>query len=301
MDSYSLICFTKLYQLGSIHKAADELYISPQSMSKRLQRLEEELGQMLFERSPSGLAPTPHAHQLAYSANIILNEYERVRAVFNGQTNDSACTLHIASTYGVPKRLSLAFIQDFYRENPSIRLDLVEYPEYPIFDMLDEGKIDFAFLPEPIDIVKYEIEYCFSHRYCLVVNKAHPLAERDSVEYRDLNGIPLAIKGRDYSFYPVNMTRFSRGGLTPQILLEISDDSLIVEVAKQNWCAGITADFFAEQYADDRVAVIPFCDDSFTRNIFLVRRKNQEMSAAEKRFWTFTTDWIQKNMEDSGR
>ena len=84
MDSYSLICFTKLYQLGSIHKAADELYISPQSMSKRLQRLEEELGQMLFERSPSGLAPTPHAHQLAYSANIILNEYERVRAVFNG-------------------------------------------------------------------------------------------------------------------------------------------------------------------------------------------------------------------------
>ena len=65
MDSYSLICFTKLYQLGSIHKAADELYISPQSMSKRLQRLEEELGQTLFDRSPSGLTPTPHAHQLA--------------------------------------------------------------------------------------------------------------------------------------------------------------------------------------------------------------------------------------------
>ena len=92
----------------------------------------------------------------------------------------------------------------------------------------------------------------------------------------------------------------ARGGLTPQILLEISDDSLIVEAAKQNWCAGITADFFARQYADDQVAIIPFRDDSFTRNVFLVRRKNQEMSSAEKRFWAFTPDWIGKNMEDGG-
>ncbi len=292
MDEYKLECFTKLYRLGSIHKAAEEMFITPQSMSKNLQKLEEELGQTLFIRSAHGLAPTVYAHKLMNSSNIILGECEKIKAEFSGRNTSSGCTLHIASTYGVPKKLTLKFIKSFYKMYPKITLDLVEYPEYPIIDMLDVGKIDLAFLPEPIDVSVYDAEYCFSHKYCLVINRSHPLASRKVINYSDLNGIPLAIKGRDYSFYPGNMTRFSKGGLTPTVLLEISDDSLIVEAAKQNWCAGITADFLAAEYADDNVAVIPFADESFTRNIFLVHRKSYELTEAEEFFRSFTNDWM---------
>lgn len=297
MDERLLNCFVKVYEGGSIHKAAEKLFVTPQAVSKMIKKLEDELGRSLFTRSPQGLNPTIYAHKLYSSSNIILNECSRIKGEFMEESINAVHMLHIAATYGVPKFLTLQFIIDFYDMYPDIHLDLVEYPEYPIYDMLESGRVDFAFLPQPIDLINYEVEFCFSHDFRALVNKNHPLAQNKCIRYKDLNGYPIVLKGRDFSLYPHNITRFVKGGLNPNILLEISDDSLIVEAARQNWGVGISATFLAEEYADSQVAAIPFEDETFVRNVFLVHRREQKMSRAQESFWSFTTDWIEKNRD----
>lgn len=297
MDERLLNCFVKVYESNSIHKASEKLFVTPQAVSKMIKKLEEELGRDLFTRSPLGLNPTIYAHKLYSSSNIILNECSRIKSEFMEESINAVRMLHIATTYGVPKFLTFQFIMDFYDMYPDIHLDLVEYPEYPIYDMLKSGRVDFAFLPQPIDLINYEVEFCFSHDFRALVNKQHPLAKKKIIRYKDLNGYPIVLKGRDFSLYPHNITRFVKGGLNPEILLEISDDSLIVEAAKQNWGVGISATFLANEYADSQVAAIPFEDETFVRNVFLVHRREQKMSRAQESFWNFTTDWIEKNRD----
>ena len=139
--------------------------------------------------------------------------------------------------------------------------------------------------------------YCFSHHYCAVMNKKHPLASKEVLEYKDLNGVPLALKGHEYSIFSGNINRFIKGGLNPTILLETSDDSIIMDAAKKDWCVGITADYLAKEYADDQVAIIPFSDETYARTIFLAWKKGQKLSQKEKQFINFVLKWLGQDNE----
>ena len=56
---------------GSLTKAAEALFVSQPTLSKRLARLEDELGAKLFHRAPSGLSPTSIANYLVDSASPV--------------------------------------------------------------------------------------------------------------------------------------------------------------------------------------------------------------------------------------
>lgn len=296
MNERNLLCFTKVYLLGSIHRAAKELYLSAQAVSKIINRLEEELGEELFVRTKDGMYPTPFADKLKERADIILFQYSKIRDELLDNPAHKIPVLRIASTYAVLKYLSLDFFKEFYDQYPDIRLNFVEYPEYPIYEMLKKGQLDLAFLPETVDLNQFEFMFCFSHKYCAVMHVSHPLAEKEVLEYRDLNQIPVALKGREYATFPANVTRFAKGGLTPVIQLETSDDSLIVDAAKKNWCVGITADYLAKEYADNQTAIRPFTDESFARNIFLTWRKEYKLTPPTECFIQYMKDWKENNI-----
>lgn len=299
MNERNLNCFIKVYQLGSLHRAAQDLYLSVQAVSRIINKLEEELGESLFIRSTSGLFPTPAADKLKDHAEIILEQYGKIKQDLRHEEDEEVSTLRIASTYAVLKYLSVDFIKSFYKEYPNIRLNFVEYPEYPIYEMLKKGQLNVAFLPLPIDVKLFDMVYCFSHHYCAVMNKKHPLAKKKILEYKDLNGVPLALKGHEYSIFSGNINRFIKGGLNPTILLETSDDSIIMDAAKKDWCVGITADYLAKEYADEQVAIIPFSDETYARTIFLAWKKGQKLNQKEKHFINFVLKWLGQNNEIS--
>lgn len=297
MNERNLKCFMKVYQLGSLHRAAQDMYLSVQAVSRTITKLEEEVGENLFIRSSSGLYPTPAAAKLKEHASIILEQFDKIKEDLSHTDTEEVSTLRIASTYAVLKYLSVDFIKSFYKEYPNIRLNFVEYPEYPIYEMLKKGQLNVAFLPLPIDVKLFDMVYCFSHHYCAVMNVKHPLANKKVLEYKDLNGVPLALKGHEYSIFSGNINRFMKGGLTPTILLETSDDSIIMDAAKKDWCVGITADYLAKEYADDQIAIIPFSDESYARTIFLAWKKGQKLSQKEKHFINYVLKWLGQDNE----
>lgn len=292
MNERNLKCFIKVYELGSLHRAAQALYLSVQAVSRIINKLEEEIEETLFIRSSSGLYPTPAANKLKEHAEIILYQYKKIKEDLSQEQHEQVSTLRIASTYAVLKYLTVDFIKSFYKAYPNIRLNFVEYPEYPIYEMLERGQLNVAFLPQPIDVKLFDMVYCFTHHYCAVVNKRHPLAQKKVLEYKDLNGIPLALKGHEYSIFSGNINRFIKGGLKPEILLETSDDSIIMDAAKKDWCVGITADYLATEYADSQVAIIPFTDESYARTIFLAWKKGQKLSIKEEQFIHYVLKWL---------
>lgn len=51
--------FTEVYRQKSLGQAAANLYISRQSLSTSIRKIEQELGVTLFVRSAGGVTPTP--------------------------------------------------------------------------------------------------------------------------------------------------------------------------------------------------------------------------------------------------
>ena len=106
-------------------------------------------------------------------------------------------------------------------------------------------EIELAFLPAPIDYSQYDALFCFSWKYCLIINKKHPLVQKKIINYTELDGVPLALKGRSYSVFSSNISRFLKEGVNSNILLETTSDMLINQVAKANAGVGVSLSFIA--------------------------------------------------------
>ena len=68
---------TELFRAGKMSKAAENLFITQPALSQCVQRIEQQLGFKLFERSNKGLTPTPKGQLFYETAQQITNVYQQ--------------------------------------------------------------------------------------------------------------------------------------------------------------------------------------------------------------------------------
>lgn len=75
MTFEQLYYFTEVYRQKSLGQAANNLYISRQSLSASIRKIEQELDTLLFTRSVGGITPTPAGIEFYHHAQDILEKY----------------------------------------------------------------------------------------------------------------------------------------------------------------------------------------------------------------------------------
>src|SRR5882757_8724859 len=80
MDPQKLLYLVEIFDKGSLKKAAKGLEISQPALSKSMGRLEASLGVKLFDRTPTGIAPTAFGEILYSHARSIKGEIERAQS-----------------------------------------------------------------------------------------------------------------------------------------------------------------------------------------------------------------------------
>lgn len=295
MNKRELSYFLKVYEYKSIKKAAEDLFISSQGLSKTIKNLESELGVTLFTRTSQGVEPTIHAHNLRRRAKIIITEFENIKNDMLLEKEVTTTVLHVSSTYGMLKYLTLDFIQEFYAQYPNIRLNIMEYPETLIEYMLKEEQIEIAFLSAPVDATNFEANFCVSHKNYLIINKNNPLAKKDCITFEDLRDVPIAVSGREFNTYNNSINLWLKNGVTPNILLETSEVRFIHEVARRNWGIGIILDFIAygDKSADTVIRPVP--GESCGKDVYLVKKVGSTLSKEAQCFEDFTLEWLKNN------
>jgi DNA-binding transcriptional LysR family regulator len=296
MNKRELNYFLKVYEYKSIKRAAEDLFISSQGLSKTIKNLEIELGVKLFTRTAQGVEPTIHSHNLKRRAKIIIAEFENIKNDMLLETEITTTVLHVSSTYSMFKYLTLDFVQEFYTQYPNIRLNIMEYPEMLIEYMLKENQIEIAFLSAPIDNIHFESKFCVTHKNRLIINKSHPLAKKDYISFEDLKDIPIAISGREFNTYNYSIDLWLKNGVTPNILLETSETNLILEVAKRNLGIGITLDFIAQENKNDETVIRSVPDNSCGKDVYLVKKIGQTLSKEAQFFEDFALGWFNKSI-----
>ncbi|MCR3761417.1 LysR family transcriptional regulator [Clostridium felsineum] len=295
MNKRELNYFLKVYENKSIKRAAEALFISSQGLSKTIKNLEAELSVQLFKRTSHGVEPTIHAHNLNRRAKIIIEEFENIKNDMLLDKKVNTTVLRVLSTFNMLKYLTLDFIQDFYTQFPNIRLDIVEYPEEPIEIMLKDEQVEIAFLSSPIDTNNFEAKFCTTHKNCLIINKNNPLSKKNHITFEDLRNIPIAVNGREFKTYKTSVNLWLKNGVTPNVLLETSEETLIHEVAKRNLGIGISLDFLAHGDKNDHIVIRPVPDKSCTKDVYIVKKSGKKLSTEAKCFEKFTLEWLKNN------
>lgn len=129
MNIKDLEYFKATCQTRSITKAARQLYITPQGLSKTIKNLEFELHTTLLNRTPSGITLTETGQFLYEQLPDFLDNYYTIYNEIQKITQYQNHEIDLLSAYGILRLVTPECIQDFTRKHPEISLHYREYPD----------------------------------------------------------------------------------------------------------------------------------------------------------------------------
>lgn len=293
MNTTDLVYFCAAYELKNISRAAKASYITPQGMSRALQKLESELDVTLFDRTKKGIIPTVYADALYENSKFLINSLNNMKERIHNTDRSGIRELNVAMTLGVIDYLSVDFIMDFQARHPEIRLNIIMNTDCRVAELLRRDQADVGIIMGPVDVLAFDGVLFTSHRHCIILSKDHPLAKKKTISYQDLDGEPMAIAGREFSAYQNNMNRFLSAGVRPEIVFEVSEIESVHAFAQQNRGIGFTVDFAAFSHPRENTVILPLEDKNCLLQSFLITKKGKFLSGEARIFHEYALEWVE--------
>lgn len=179
MDEKDCEVLLSLYETKNITKTAEKLYITQPAITKRVQKLEEDLGTILFLRSKKGIVFTPAGEKIIPYAENILSCNRMIREqVVVGQ--DTVCgSLNIGASLNVAHYRLPQVLKTYTNRYPNVDIQVMTGQSRDLYRLLQKNEISIAILRG-----EYSwddgMELISSEPMCLVYseeNKGRPLTE----------------------------------------------------------------------------------------------------------------------------
>ncbi|MBP2002101.1 DNA-binding transcriptional LysR family regulator [Paenibacillus shirakamiensis] len=226
-----LLAFIIVVEQSSLNKASKLLNLSQPALSRKISKLEEELGVLLFSRKGKRLELT-RTGQMAYTYALeqrkkhlqFLQSISRYK-----QTERSVLTLG-ASLTTIQTTLPL-LVTALMNKYPETELKLVTGKTHEIVSYVRDKKVDFGVVASSIDEPGLLCIPLFEDHLELVVPRQHDLLQAGrTISMEDLGGLPMIIFSKGTWYRRVIDDLFGRYNIVPDIRMEIDSFEAIVRL-----------------------------------------------------------------------
>ena len=236
MDIRQLDYFIVVAQLGSFTKAADELFLSRQALSKAVRNLEHELGQPLLANRDNHLELTDAGRTLLDDAAPVVEAFKQLERRHVGCVGAPALrrTLSVAMAHGTALSMPDRAIDAFREEHPDIVLSVEEVTTETAIDMVRTGESDISLVGSaPQYLEEFDPMLVVETGVYAFVPEDNPLSARKELELSDLDGQPFVTFGKRNHLHRYFVEACEAAGAHPDILMTTSDAELLVRSATQ--------------------------------------------------------------------
>jgi len=190
MEVHQLRYFLAVAEHGGMRAAARACGVTQPSLSKQIQKLEEELGRRLFDRLPRGAALTAAGQSLRPRAEQILGGITRALDAVRADLDIGRGRLRVGAIPTLAPFALPGAVTRFRRRFPDAELSITEDVTANLVEALAADRLDVAYLSLPLDDPRLTHELLFEEPLLAVVAADDPLAERRTVTPKDLAGRP---------------------------------------------------------------------------------------------------------------
>jgi len=215
-------------------RAAARLMISQPSLSKQIRQLEIEVGAKLLWRTKREVRLTPAGASFLRHAREILSQVDRSLSEAQSIGRGDLGILEIGYLSSAAPRIVPRAVQAFRRRYPKVEVRLrMIMPPHPL-SAVRNSQVDFLFIGLPISASNLDIETILEEPMVLAVPAADPLAARNAVSFKSLDGVPMVMWPRHINpeMYDTILGYFKAAGARLNTILETFPlNSLVVAVA----------------------------------------------------------------------
>jgi len=232
--------FVVLARTKNFTRAAEELHLSQSALSRAIQKLEDQLGQPLFERKPREVVLTELGELLLQRAKHILELMEDTFSELSEAGRRGRIRLGAIPTiapYFLPSLLS-----SFAKKYPDIAVIVQEDTTENLIKRCHHGEIDLAILALPLLAKNLEVEALFDEELLLVVPVGHPLATSKTLPIDAVEAFPFVMLNEAHCLTDNIATFCRRKAVQPVTVERTSQLATVQELVSLNHGVSIVPD-----------------------------------------------------------
>ena len=167
--------------------ASEKCFVTQPTLSMQVQKLEDELGVKLFDRSKQPVVPTQTGTEIIAQARKILKEAAELKQIVSNRKGEVAGELRVGIIPTLAPYLLPLFISSFLKHYPKVKISITEQTTEKIIELLKKGSLDTAVMATPLHDNAIQEQPLFYEQFKVYVSKNEKLYKRKYVLPLDID------------------------------------------------------------------------------------------------------------------
>ena len=167
--------------------AAEKCFVTQPTLSMQIQKVEEELGIQIFNRSKKPIQLTEIGQKIVNQAKNIVNEANRIQDIVDQQKGYIGGEFRLGIIPTITPTLLPMFLKNFTQKHPKVKLIIEELHTDEIIFKLNNGHLDAAIAATPLQEEKIKEIVLYFEPFVAYIPEEHATFSKKEIEIDDLN------------------------------------------------------------------------------------------------------------------
>jgi LysR family hydrogen peroxide-inducible transcriptional activator len=278
MELHQLRYFIAIAETASFSRAAERCHVSQPSLSQQIKKLEERLGQRLFDRLGKKVALTEAGKLLLDRVSLIVSHLENAER----EIRDSRETLNKRLSIGALPTIAPYFVpplvERLIARYPDIELTIHEDLTKNLVAATAAGELDLAIVALPINDARLQVRPFHTERLLVAMEKGHPLSKRKKLSLTHL-AEERFIRLSDMHCLGEQVSSFCHERhFNPQIVCHSAQIETLQSLVAQGFGLSFVPEMARKSRHSEQIAYRSLCDYQLERTLTMITNKHRYLS-----------------------
>ena len=216
-------------------KAAEKCFVTQPTLSMQIQKLEDELDILIFDRSKKPIELTDIGRKIVNQAKNIVNESNRIQDIVDQQKGFIGGEFKLGIIPTVMPTLLPMFLKSFIKKHPKIKLKIEELNTQEIISQIKEGHLDAAIVSTPLEEEQIKERVLYYEPFVGYIPKHHRLHNKGKLNVADLeiDDMLLLEDGHCFRDGVINLCKAFKNHKDDQFQLESGSIETLIKLSDE--------------------------------------------------------------------
>ncbi|MEK4274246.1 LysR family transcriptional regulator [Paenibacillus sp. FSL R7-0026] len=287
MELLQLKYFLTVARCEHVTEAAGKLHVTQSSLSKTIQRLEDDLGVPLFDRIGRKLRLNDFGRTFLQRTEKALFELEQGKREIADLSNPDQGTLQLAVTTASTLP---GILREFRKNKPDIQFHVQMVSLENMSRLLHRGEVDFCLASPPIQGDDIECQILYDDPIVVAVPMGHRYADRSSIQLTELKDEWFVGVKQGYGVRDMVDSVCQSAGFLPKYVYEGDEPARLTALVEAE--IGLAFIPSTARNPHERIRYLQVEEHQLVREIALLSHKNRYISKAALEFRSVVMDYF---------
>lgn len=216
-------------------KAAEKCFVTQPTLSTQIQKLEDELDVLIFDRSKKPIELTDVGRKIVLQAKNIVDESDRIQDIVDQQKGFVGGEFKLGIIPTVMPTLLPMFLKAFIKKYPKVKLKIEELTTEEIITRINDGHLDAAIAATPLELDSIKERVLYYEPFVGYIPDDHRLKNKKKIDVSDLdiNDMLLLEDGHCFRDGVINLCKAFKTHHDDQFQLESGSIETLVKLSNE--------------------------------------------------------------------